>query len=102
MDSDESDGRRCRVGRRRDESGAVALANRVFETFVAAELRPRRRARRFSCAAPALAGPPAGGGGARLVQATLIDMQRAVVGVFATFIDMQVVRRDMQVVSTDA
>ena len=42
-----------------------------------------------------------GGGGARLVQATLIDVQPAVVDVFATFIDMAVVCRDMQVVSTD-
>ena len=43
-----------------------------------------------------------GGGGARLVQATFLDVQPAVVGVFATFIDMQVVRRDMQVMPTDA
>ena len=43
-----------------------------------------------------------GGGGARLVQATFLDVQPAVVGVFATFIDMQVVCRDMQVVSSDA
>ena len=43
-----------------------------------------------------------GGGGARFVQATFIDVQPAVVDVFATFIDMQVVRRCMQVVSTDA
>ena len=43
-----------------------------------------------------------GGGGARLVRATFIDVQPAVVDVFATFIDMQMVCRDMQVVSTDA
>ena len=43
-----------------------------------------------------------GGGGARLVRATFVNVQPAVVDVFATFIDMQVVRRCMQVVSTDA
>ena len=43
-----------------------------------------------------------GGGGARLVRATFANVQAAVVDVFATFIDMQVVRRCMQVVSTDA
>ena len=43
-----------------------------------------------------------GGGGARLVRATFVDMQPAVLDVFATVIDMQGVCRDMQVVSTDA
>ena len=43
-----------------------------------------------------------GGGGARLVRATFVNAQPAVVDVFATFIDMPLVCRDMQVVSTDA
>ena len=43
-----------------------------------------------------------GGGGARLVRATFVNAQPAVVDVFATFIDMPVVCRDMQVVSTGA
>ena len=43
-----------------------------------------------------------GGGDARLVRATFVNVQLDVVDVFATFIDMQVVRRDMQVMPTDA
>ena len=43
-----------------------------------------------------------GGGGARLVRAVFIDMQPAVADVFATFIDMQVGCRGMQVAFTDA
>ena len=43
-----------------------------------------------------------GGGGARLVRAVFIYMQPAVADVVATFIDMQVGCRDMQVAFTDA
>ena len=43
-----------------------------------------------------------GGGGARLVRATFVNVQPAVVDLFATFIDMQMMCRDMQVVFTDA
>ena len=43
-----------------------------------------------------------GGGGARPVQAAFIDMQTAVADVFATFIDMHKVCRDMQIAFTDA